>query len=91
MQALSDVFGARIIISGIWAARSPNLILVIFFFCGCLKDKVYNSNPTTGMKEYISKEIANSPAEQFERANQNLFSRCEECLRVKGQHFQHFL
>jgi hypothetical protein len=40
-----------------------------------LKDRFYNSNPCTeeGLKENIRKEIANIPAEQFQRVNQNLF------------------
>jgi hypothetical protein len=64
-----------------------------FFLWGCLKDKVYNSNRRTKkeLKENIRREIANIPAEQLQRVRQNLFRRCEECLRVQGQHFQHFL
>jgi hypothetical protein len=38
---------------------------------------------------WIRREIANIPAEQLQRVNQNLFRRCEECVRVEGQHFQH--
>jgi hypothetical protein len=45
MQAMSIVFGDRIISSGIWPACSPDLNPCDFFFGGCLKDKVYNSNP----------------------------------------------
>jgi hypothetical protein len=41
MQALSDVFGDRIVCSGIWPTRSPDLNPCDFFFWGCLKDKVY--------------------------------------------------
>jgi hypothetical protein len=41
------------------------------------------------LKETICREIANIPAEQLQRVNQNLFRRCEECLRIEGQHFQH--
>jgi hypothetical protein len=64
MQALSDVLGDRIISDGIWLARSPDLNPCDFFLCGCLKDKVYNSNPRTEeLKENIRKEIANIPAE----------------------------
>jgi hypothetical protein len=64
-QALSDVFGERISSSGIWPARSPDLNPRDFFFLGCLKDKVYKSNPRTEeVKENIRKEIANIPAEQ---------------------------
>jgi hypothetical protein len=39
MQALSDVFGDRIISNDIWSARSSDLN-DFFFFWGCLKDKV---------------------------------------------------
>jgi hypothetical protein len=45
MQALSYVFEDRIISSGIWPARSPDLNPCDFFFWGCLKDRVYSSNP----------------------------------------------
>jgi hypothetical protein len=55
-----------------------------------LKDKVYNSNPQAEeLKENIHREIANTPAEQLQKVNQNLSCRCEECLHVEGQHFQH--
>jgi uncharacterized protein YfkK (UPF0435 family) len=43
------------------------------------------------LKENIRGEIANIPAEQLQMVNQNLFRRCEECLHVEGQHFQHCL
>jgi hypothetical protein len=71
----------------------PLLILVIFFFWGCLKDTVYNSNLPTEeeLKENIHREIANIPAEQLQRVNQNFFCQCEEFLRIEGQHFQQLL
>jgi hypothetical protein len=47
MQALSDVFGDRIISSGVWPARSPDLNYCDFFFWGCLKANIYNNNPQT--------------------------------------------
>jgi hypothetical protein len=47
MQALSDVFWDRSISSDIWPARSPDLNPCDFFFWGCVKDKVYNSNHRT--------------------------------------------
>jgi hypothetical protein len=50
VQALSDVFGERIISSDIWTERSPDLSPYNFFFWGCLKDKVYSSNPRTETK-----------------------------------------
>jgi hypothetical protein len=57
-----------------------------------LKDKVYNSNPgMEELKENIRREIANILAKQLRRVNQNLLRRCEECLHVEEQHFQHLL
>jgi hypothetical protein len=57
-----------------------------------LKDKVYSNNPTTEeLKENIHREISNIPEEDRQKVNQNLFRRCEECLRVEGQYFQHLL
>jgi hypothetical protein len=92
MQALSDVFRDRIISSDIWPACSPDPNPNVFLFWHCLKDKVYSSNPQTEeLKENIRREIANIPAEQLQKVNQNLFHLCDECLRVEGQHFQHLL
>jgi hypothetical protein len=66
---------------------------VIFFFWGCLKDKVYNSNPRVKkeLKENIRRKITKIPAKQLQMLNQNLFRQCEEHLRVEEQHFQHLL
>jgi hypothetical protein len=42
-----------------------------------LKGKVYNSNPQTEeLNEKIRKKIANIPAEQLEKVNENLFRWC---------------
>jgi hypothetical protein len=46
------------------------------------------------LKENIRGKYANIPAEQHQTVNQNLFCRCEECLRAGGgggQHFQRLL
>jgi hypothetical protein len=90
MQALSDVLGDRIISSGIWTERSPDLNPCDFLFWDCLKDKVYSSNHRTEeLKENIRREISNIPTEHLQKINQNLFRRCEECLRVEEQRLQH--
>jgi hypothetical protein len=82
-RLFSSVFGDRIISSGIWPARSPDLNPCDIFFWGCLKDKLYNRNPQTEkeLKENVCRKIANFPAEQFQRVRQNPFCQCEECLR----------
>jgi hypothetical protein len=88
LQALSDVFRDRIINSGIWPACSPSLNPCEFFFWHYLKDRAYNSNAQMEeLKENICREIANIPAEQLQRVNQNPFCRCEECLHVEGTAF----
>jgi hypothetical protein len=56
MQALTSVFGERIISSGVCPASSPDLNPCDSFFWSCLKDKVYKSNPKMEeLKEYIHK------------------------------------
>jgi hypothetical protein len=65
IQGLSDVFRDRNISSGIWPARSPDLNPCDFFFCGSLRDNVYNSVQLEELKENIHREIANIPAEQL--------------------------
>jgi transposase len=39
----------------------------------------------------VSKSSARRATQFLQRVNQNLFRRCEECVRVEGQHFQHLL
>jgi hypothetical protein len=58
MQALSNVFGDRNISSDILPESSPDL-KPCDFLGGCLKDKVYSSNPRTEeeLKENICREI----------------------------------
>jgi hypothetical protein len=69
------------------------ILILVFFLWGYWKGKVYSSNPRTEeeLKENILREISNTAAEHLQKVNQNLFRRCEECLRVEGQHFQHLL
>jgi hypothetical protein len=83
MQALSVVFVERIISSGIWPLRSPELNPFNFFFWGCLKTAFTTVTPE---RKNIRTEIANIPAEQLQRINENFFW-CEECLRVENSIF----
>jgi hypothetical protein len=57
-----------------------------------LKDKVYNSKARKEeLKANIHMEIANIPAEQLQKVNQNLFRQCKECLCEERQQIQHLL
>jgi hypothetical protein len=63
-----------------------------FFLLGLFEGKSYSTNPRTeGLKENFLREISNIPTENLQKVDQNLFRRCEECLRVEGQNFQHLL
>ncbi|PNF39429.1 hypothetical protein B7P43_G11780, partial [Cryptotermes secundus] len=74
----------------IFGDSSPDLNPCEFIFWGCLKDKVYSSNPLTeDLKESIRTETANIPAEQLQRVVKNPFRRREGCLLVERQHVQH--
>jgi hypothetical protein len=58
---------------------SPNLNTCEFFFWRFLMDRAYNSNAQMEeLKENICTEIANVPAEQLQKVNQNLFCQCKE-------------
>jgi hypothetical protein len=82
----------RIIKKCTWPARSPDRNPCDYFFWSCLKDQVYNNNSRKEeLKENIRRENANIPAEQLRRVNLHLFRRCEDCLCIKGQHFQRLL
>jgi hypothetical protein len=79
MQALSGVFGDRIISRSIWPASSPQLNPRAFFFWGFLKDKFCNINVSKEeVKENVRREITNIPGEELQKVNQIFFSRCEE-------------
>jgi hypothetical protein len=89
MQALSHVFGDRIISSGTWPACSSDLNPCDFFIRGSLKDKVYKEEEE--LQENIRRKYVNISAEELQRVIKNLFCQCEECLHVEGQHFQHVM
>jgi hypothetical protein len=64
----------------------------VFYLWGNLKSKVYSSNP------HSSDELENSICEtirsvdiKLKRMSNNLFKRCEICLRAEGRHSEHLL
>jgi hypothetical protein len=66
IQALSDVFKDRNISSGIWPAHSPSLNPCDFFFCGSLKDTVYNNKPwLEELTENILRKLQTSVQNSF--------------------------
>lgn len=47
MKFLREFFGNRLISTGLWPLRSPDLTPPDFFLWGALKGRVYNDNPQT--------------------------------------------
>jgi hypothetical protein len=83
----------RIISSCRLPARSPDLNAFGFFFWGCLKGKVYNSNPLTEkeLKENFLREMTKNSCRTASKGKSEPFRQCEECPLVEGQRFQHHL
>jgi hypothetical protein len=66
MQALPNAFRDKTINSGIWPVCIPELNLSDLFFWGCLKGKVYKSNPQfEELKENIFRKVTNISAENL--------------------------
>ncbi len=89
-ELLNNVYcDDRIII--IWPPRSPDLSPCDFFLWGYLKDQVYAENLLSEeeLRRSSEEKIAAIPRDLLQRANQNVFRRCQECIRVEGHHFQH--
>jgi hypothetical protein len=66
----------------------PILILVIFFFWGCLKDKVYKSNTRTEeLKGNNRTEIANIPCRIASKGKSELLSPVRGMFLRRGTAF----
>jgi hypothetical protein len=90
LQALSDVFGDRIINTGIWPARSADFIFSDFFCPRLFKWQTLQQQPKNRRtKKNIRREFANIPSELLQGVSQKLFCQCGETLCAEGQHLQH--
>lgn len=78
-----------------WPARSPDLSCLDFFFWGALKSMVYETpvDTDTVLVARISVAAANISEKPgiFERVRQSMRRRCEACIRVNGNNFEHLL
>lgn len=93
MEMLQDFFDGRIISTGLWPPRSPDLSSPDFFLWGYLKDIVYRSNPHTlqELKTNITNAINEIDRVKLKKVARNMVKRVEKCIEVDGQHFQHLL
>jgi inhibitor of nuclear factor kappa-B kinase subunit alpha len=90
INALSKVFEDRMIIRGLWPARSPDLNPCDFYLWGNLKDKVYSNNLHTlvELKQRIRKIISSIEVSELKLESNNIFKRLEACLRAEGRPFE---
>jgi len=86
-------FKGRVISKNLWPHRSPDITPADFFLWGLLKSKVYKNTPRTieQLKDAIRQEIQAVNVDALGKVFQNLESRIQVCLDVKGDQFQHRL
>lgn len=93
METIENVFSDRVISTGLWPARSPDLSACDFYLWGNLKQKVYKNNPRTveALENEIRRAIAEITEAELRRVSLNFLRRCQVCLDLNGHHFQHLL
>lgn len=93
LNLIAEFFEDRVISTGLWPARSPDLTVCDFYLWGNLKNKVYKSNPHTleELKQNIRTEINAISEAELLRVNGNFLKRCRRCIDEEGRHFQHLL
>ncbi|PSN46232.1 hypothetical protein C0J52_11390 [Blattella germanica] len=91
ITALRDVYGDKLISSGLWPSRSPDLNPCDFYLWGNLKCKVYANNPRDweALKENIKIEIFSINWDDLQEVSENLFRWIRSCLGEAGRHFKH--
>jgi len=85
--------GDRVISTGFWPLRLPDLTPRDFFLWRYLKGRVYRNKPRNidALKANITEEIQAVTADVLARTFQNMARRVQSCLDANGEHFQHIL
>jgi hypothetical protein len=81
MSALQEVFDDRIISTGLWLPRVPDLSVCDFYLWGNLKGKVYRNTPHTAevLQNELRNVVASISADEHQCVSQGFF---EEARRV---------
>jgi hypothetical protein len=89
LPTLSDIFATEL--SAVVFGQHVHLILILVIFSsGVVRRRTDFTTVTPNGRR--TKRKHSETSELLQRVNENLFHhRCEECLRVEGQHFQHLL
>jgi hypothetical protein len=74
-------------------SQVPRSQFLRFLSLGNLKGKVYKNNPRSieALQNEITRVIGSITVDELQKVSQNLFMRCESCLRAEGGHFQHVI
>lgn len=74
-----------------WPARSPDLTPLDYYFWGRVKDIVYKSEPQTpaDLQRRIKAACASLTREEILRATRDVTRRCQMCIGVDGDLFEH--
>ncbi len=82
MAVLKSFFNDRLISSGLWPPRSPDLSPLDYFLWGYLKDQVYSPEPATfeDLKVNIVCEIDRIPFSMLERVIHNVIKHAQACI-----------
>lgn len=90
---LREFYDNRLISTGLWPPRSPDLTPCDFYLFGHLKNKVFKNrlHNINQLQEAIEEEIRNITPEQLQRVFENKKRRVNICLENEGHHFQHLL
>lgn len=76
-----------------WPARSPDLTLLDFFVWGYVKDRVFETKPTTldELQNRIQDVIDTITPEMLRNAQRAFYDRIGHCEIEGGRHFEHLL
>ena len=93
LSRLKEAFPSRLISTGIWPPRSPDLSPLDFYLWGTVKEKVFKRKPRNleEIQQHISEIIQVITQEELASVFNNMKKRIELCIRENGGHFQQFL
>lgn len=93
LQYLQEFYGNRLITSGLWPPRSPDLTPLDYFLFGHLKTTIYRNRLHTlnELKEAITTAIRSITPQQLTNVFNNMQRRVAACIENDGNHFEHLL
>lgn len=93
LRRLNEVFPERVISTGIWPPRSPDLSALDFYLWGAVKEAVYKKKPRNleELQNEISEHIRNISERELNSVFDSMRKRVDLCVLQGGGHFQQLL